>query len=110
MIDVSEGGLACESLRPFAIGTQVRVTIPLVAPPFEARAQVVWCHRNGAVYDIGLRFAANEDVFAARMVEQICHIEDYRSEVRRREGRELDGESAALEWIAKYGADFPRPR
>jgi hypothetical protein len=42
------------------------------------------------------------------MVEQICHIEHYKREVAEREGRELSGQQAAKEWIAKYAASFPQ--
>ncbi|WP_366522124.1 hypothetical protein [Candidatus Accumulibacter sp. ACC003] len=45
--------------------------------------------------------------FATRMVEQVQHIEHYRQEVLRVEGRELDGDSAALEWITRFAAHFP---
>ena len=41
------------------------------------------------------------------MVEQICHIEHYKSEVLAREGRHLDGEQAAREWIQKFAHGFP---
>lgn len=41
------------------------------------------------------------------MVEQVQHIEHYRQEVLRVEGRELDGDSAALEWITRFAAHFP---
>jgi hypothetical protein len=41
------------------------------------------------------------------MVEQICHIEDYRQSVCRVEGRQLSAEEAAVEWIAQYAAQFP---
>ncbi|MBL8423886.1 MAG: hypothetical protein JNK06_10380 [Candidatus Accumulibacter phosphatis] len=41
------------------------------------------------------------------MVEQVCQIEHYRREVRRRERRELDAEAAAQEWIARYADQFP---
>ncbi|WP_300318347.1 hypothetical protein [Accumulibacter sp.] len=41
------------------------------------------------------------------MVEQIQHIEHYRQEVLLVEGRTLDGDSAALEWISRYAALFP---
>jgi hypothetical protein len=47
------------------------------------------------------------DPFAARMVAQVRLIERYRDEVLRREGRLLDGDSAALEWITRYAARFP---
>ena len=45
--------------------------------------------------------------FATRMVEQVQHIERYRQEVLRVEGRLLDDDSAALEWITRYAATFP---
>ena len=40
------------------------------------------------------------------MVEQVCQIEHYRREVLRVEGRVLDAESAAVEWIGRYAAEF----
>jgi hypothetical protein len=42
------------------------------------------------------------------MVEQVCHIEDYRRSVLRTERRELSLDEAAAEWIAKHAADFPQ--
>jgi hypothetical protein len=41
------------------------------------------------------------------MIEQICHIEHYRQEVLRVEGRKLSSKEAASEWISKYARDFP---
>jgi hypothetical protein len=41
------------------------------------------------------------------MIEQICHIEHYRKEVKLAEGRELSSEEAADEWIKRYAGDFP---
>ena len=51
--------------------------------------------------------ADTEDVFRARMVAQVCYIEDYRRSIARAEGRELSSEEAAGEWIAKYASKFP---
>jgi len=48
-----------------------------------------------------------EGAFSTRMVEQVQHIEHYRQEVLRVEGRLLDDDSAALEWITRYAATFP---
>jgi hypothetical protein len=105
--DISLGGLACRSERPLEVGSGVRLTIPLVKPAFHAAGSVVWCRRHGLYYEVGIRFMESDDVFAARMVEQICQIEHYRKEVLHSEGRVLDGEAAALEWIAHYAAKFP---
>jgi hypothetical protein len=48
-----------------------------------------------------------EGAFSTRMVEQVQHIEHYRQEVLRVEGRLLDDDSAALEWIERFAAAFP---
>lgn len=48
-----------------------------------------------------------EGAFSTRMVEQVQHIRHYRQEVLRIEGRVLDDDSAALEWITRYAAAFP---
>ncbi len=45
----------------------------------------------------------------ARMVEQICHIEQYKNEILKAEGRQLDSKQAALEWIQKFASEFPNP-
>ncbi|EXI70495.1 MAG TPA: PilZ domain-containing protein [Candidatus Accumulibacter phosphatis] len=107
MKDVSEGGLACLSRRPLSVGATVVLSIPLVQPPFRATGEVVWCRRQGSAYEVGIRFADADDFFAARMVEQVCQIERYRQQVRRDEGRVLDAEAAAREWIERYAAGFP---
>ena len=45
--------------------------------------------------------------FKARMIEQICYIENYRHAAKSDEDRTLTFEEAAMEWIDKYAADFP---
>ncbi|GAB4062617.1 PilZ domain-containing protein [Uliginosibacterium sediminicola] len=105
--DVCIGGLACRIEYALEIGTPVNVCIDCVSPPFEAAGRVVWCRQCDGRHELGIQFMQEEDAYAARMVEQICHIEHYRNEVLRREGRLLDGHSAATEWIGKYAADFP---
>jgi c-di-GMP-binding flagellar brake protein YcgR len=108
--DISVGGLAFRSSTAVAPGAHVEIRIPYVEPAFEARARVVWCRPNRAAgYDLGIAFLDAEDAFLARMVEQICYIEDYRKTIDRLEGRHLSSEEAAVEWISKYAAQFPRP-
>lgn len=105
--NVGLGGLAFQSDRPLAKGTVIELRIPIVRPPFETRARVVWCRASEGGYDLGVEFLDPNDAFRARMVEQICHIEDYRAGVYRSEGRELTVEQAAMEWIGKYASEFP---
>jgi hypothetical protein len=105
--NVSVGGLACESDVCLDQGTIVGVRIALVEPVFEAAGRVVWCRIQANAFEVGIQFVNPEDVFAARMVEQICQIEHYKKEVREKEGRHLSAEEAASEWIAKYAAEYP---
>jgi hypothetical protein len=53
-----------------------------------------------------VEFIESKDAFRIRMVEQICHIEHYKNEIREKEGRLLNGREAALEWINKYAGSF----
>ena len=76
-------------------------------PDFEVRGQVVWCRSESGVFEIGVAFLDPSDLFQVRMVEQICHIEQYKADVLASEGRRLNGEQAAQEWIEKFAGDFP---
>jgi hypothetical protein len=106
--DISQGGLAVRSAVPVEPGALIEVRIPYVEPAFEARARVAWCRRRPeGGHEVGVSFLDAEDAFLARMVEQVCYIEDYRKSVARLEGRTLSSEDAAQEWIAKYAAKFP---
>lgn len=105
--NVSCGGVCCLSDVPYASGTLLSLCIRHVVPPFECIVRVVWCRaRPSGQYELGLEFLSEEDAYAARMVEQVCHIEHYRREVARREGRVLSPDEAAQEWIRKFAKSF----
>jgi PilZ domain-containing protein len=105
--NLSMGGLSFDSGSEMAPGSIVELRIPFVEPAFETRAQVVWCSRKGMQYELGVRFLNPDDAFRARMVEQVCHIEEYRRNVLEAEGRALSAEEAANEWINHYADRFP---
>lgn len=106
--DVSVGGLAFESECCPDRGAVIAIRIPFVHPAFETQGRVVWCRDQDGRYEVGVQFLSSSDAFRARMVEQVCQIERYKREVREREGREIDGDAAAQEWIQKNAAGFPR--
>ena len=107
LTDISNGGLSFTSANELSPGTVLTIRISHVQPDFEARAQVVWCHPEGMHYAVGVAFVESGDLYRMRMVEQICHIEHYKAEVLAKEGRRLDGEQAAREWIEKFAHLFP---
>jgi len=105
--NVSLGGLAFISQKPLEVLERVRISIPILKEENYLVGIVVWCEKSGHGYEIGIEFEKSRDVFRMRMIEQICHIEHYRKEIKRLEGRELDAQEAAREWISKYAGDFP---
>ena len=107
LTNVSLGGLSFISQQPFEIEQKVRVSIPLLKQETNLLGTVVWCEESTESYEIGIKFDSSEDLFRLRMVEQICHIEHYRKEIKLVEGRELSTAQAATEWISRYASDFP---
>ena len=108
MTDVGQGGLACEVTDPMPVGALVEVHIPSVWPEYTGRGEVVWCQSRGNHHEIGIAFTDLSEAYRSRMVQQVCQIEHYKNIVFEREGRILDGNQAAEEWIEKYAEDFPR--
>lgn len=110
--NVSQGGLAFDSPTYIAVGTLVNVQIHIVKSDFTISGVVQWCQKQSSIenhFEVGIEYVDCEDAFRVRMVEQICHIEQYRREIEQKEGRPLSGEAAALEWITKHAAEFPNP-
>jgi PilZ domain len=105
--NVSVGGLALESDTQLQPGVIVQIRIPFVRPMFETKARVVWCSAHHDRYELGVEFLDPEDAFRARMVEQVCYIENYKKLVYQTEGRTLTAEEAAVEWIGKFASQFP---
>jgi len=106
--NVSYGGLAFESDCIFETGAQIHICIDVVEPQFEAEGIVSYCRRKAGQYLVGVEFIHRDDLYIARMVEQICHIQHYKQLVAAQEGRELSAQEAAHEWISKYANRFPR--
>jgi glycine/D-amino acid oxidase-like deaminating enzyme len=108
-INVGHGGLAFVSALCPAVGEILRIRIPTVRPVFDVRTQVAWCRPEKDGYLIGVRFLDSTSAFRSRMVQQVCSIENYRTEILEREGRALTPQDAAAEWIAMYAGHFPGP-
>lgn len=107
--NISHGGLSFRSQAAILPGTLVRLTVHIPQGKKEVRARVAWCRELAEGYDMGVEFLNAADSYTVRMVEQICHIEQYRRKVKERQGRELDSTEAAREWIMHNAGDFPNP-
>jgi hypothetical protein len=106
MLNVSSGGLAFSLLHPVNVGSRLTISMPDVWPDYTACGTVVWCREAAAGFEAGVQFDQPDEAFKARMVAQFCQIEDYRREVREREGRALSSEEAAREWIVRHAEEF----
>jgi hypothetical protein len=67
---------------------------------------VAWCQADVGAWQVGIEFLDQDDLFRLRMVEQICHIEQYRTTTASL-GRTLSSHEAAIEWIEQYAEAFP---
>lgn len=105
--DIGNGGLSFSSSRELAVGGPITIRITQLQPVFEVEGRVAWCRPEGDGFAIGVSFLQADDRFRVRMVEQVCHIEHYKSEVLATEGRVINGEQAAREWISRYAESFP---
>lgn len=107
LLNVSRGGLSFYCDLPMRVGAQIQLRIPIADPAFEAEGTVVWCEPESARFIVGVAFSDHVVRYALRMVEQVCHIEHYRSAVASAEGRHISSEEAAEEWVSLYAKDFP---
>ena len=109
LVDLSVGGMSFISEMKLEQGTVINISIPLFKPVFQTQAVVCWVRKNkNGTYTIGAQFKETQNEFRARMLRQVCHIQNYRKEVLEKESRKLTGEQAAIEWIEKYAKFFPK--
>ncbi|SIS82346.1 hypothetical protein [Neptunomonas antarctica] len=101
-------GISVSTDNFYAIGTTLTIEISVKDPGFRASGHATWCipEKNGR-FRTGLVFDDPDTAYAVRMIEQICHIEQYRKEMEKMEGRVLTPEDAADEWINLFAKDFP---
>lgn len=105
--NIGYGGLSFTSQIPLEPGAMVSLSVPITHGDVESRARVAWCHQVDKGFEVGVEFLDAGDFYTVRMVEQVCHIEQYREDAYQQEGRKLSSQQAAEEWIEKYASEFP---
>lgn len=88
-------------------GTRLLLTIPAAGEIHRFHSQVIEVDRSTSPNRVVVWIGAKREAFAARMVEQLCHIAHYRLLTAANEGRALSAERAADEWIGRFAAHFP---
>jgi PilZ domain len=106
--NLSTGGLSFVTDKPVKVGAVVDFEIPVTKPDYHGRGVIVWRREQSPEqFVVGIRFTSDNEYFHARMVEQVCQIEDYRQRLALK-GRNLTSEQAAIEWIEKYSGNFDK--
>jgi hypothetical protein len=104
--NLSAGGLCFFTNVPVQIGSVVDLSISFVKPDYQGEGVIVWRRdKKPRGFEVGVRFANDNEYFRMRMVEQVCQIERYRQHLVEM-GRNLSSEAAALEWIERFAKDF----
>lgn len=103
--NLSAGGLSFFTDLPVKVGSVVDLMIPFVTPDYQGEGVIVWRRSHAPGYEVGVRFANDDEYFRVRMVEQVCQIEEYRQQLAE-VGRKLTAEEAAMEWINRFAANF----
>ncbi len=104
--NLSLGGVSFASDAPWTPGTEVNVRIGCCSPPATVPGQIAWCEPVGERYEVGVCFHSSADAYRIRMVEQACHIQQYRLDQVIQNGRYLTLDEAAREWIEQYAPHF----
>lgn len=106
MLNLSLGGVAFQCPVDHAPGTDVTLRIACCDPVAEVAGQVVWCEPEGRMYDVGVAFYHPGDAYKMRLVEQACHIQQYRLDRVIEDGCYLTLDEAAREWIVRFARRF----
>ncbi|MEH6626800.1 MAG: hypothetical protein V7739_10160 [Motiliproteus sp.] len=102
------GGIRCRWQNRIPVGRLLKLSLPQISPEFFATVQVIWRRLVGNDYELGLVFIDPQQAYQMRMLEQVCHINCYQRWIFEHEGRLLDPEQAAIEWISKFAGHFPK--
>ena len=105
--NISLGGICFQANEKIAPGNILLIQVPTIDPQFEAIGRVIWCLERNKHFDVGIEFIDEESSFKARLVEQICYIKKYQSDLLNQEGRRLTDEEAAEEWTRIFAKNFP---
>jgi len=106
--DLGHGGIRFLAAGTVAPGTWLTLSFSSLEGAPQVHARVVWCRPvEAGSYEVGAAFPAEADRMRARMMEQIVAIERYRERVQAEEGRTLDSEEAAREWVVQNAGKFP---
>ncbi len=99
-------GISYLTPTPYQLGQSIRLKLADIDPQFNVIGYIFQCEKEQHGYRIFIAFPNKEDCYYVRMIEQLSHIEHYRRQARL-QGRQLNFNEAATEWIQMFAASFP---
>jgi hypothetical protein len=103
--NLSASGAAFNSMVEIERGAVVMLHLPPRNPVLRTPARVVWTRKMAFHYTVGVEFLRQDEQFRTQMVEMVRRIETFRNDALR-DGRYLDEQQAAIEWIEKFARDY----
>lgn len=100
------GGICFPTTQSLDAGTLVEVRLGTPQGEERVMARVAWSRPEDDRYLTGARLLDDADACKARLAAQLCLIDAYRREACAC-GRDLDEDTAASEWIARYAHQVP---
>jgi len=105
LCNIGDGVIACRLPHELPPGAPVTLSFPSLNQECSLMGRVVKCNRFATGFGVSILFKDAAETFKSKMVEQVCQIEHYRRKLLN-EGRALDRETAAHEWIELYSNRF----
>jgi len=102
----THGGICFATRESLDAGTVVQLSLGTPAGEERLLAKVAWSQPGDGEFLTGARLLDDGDACRARLAAQLCLIDAYRR-TERAGGRDLDEETAAGEWIARYAHQVP---
>lgn len=100
------GGICFTTREPLSPGQTIQVSLDTPRGTENVTVKVAWSDAENGAWLTGGRLMGDADACRARLAAQLCLIDAY----RRKEcagGRELDEDTAAMEWISRYAHQVP---
>jgi Tfp pilus assembly protein PilZ len=104
--NISLGGLAIVAEDPLDIGEFIQVRCPILNNEAQLSGKVIWCEKSLRGYEVGLEFNDPAEIEQLKIIDQICDIEQFRTQVAEQEGRHLSSEQATREWVSQHTGNF----
>ena len=104
--NISLGGLALVAEDPLDIGEFIQVRCPILNNEAQLSGKVIWCEKSLSGYEVGLEFNDPTEIEQLKIIDQICDIEQFRTQVAEQEGRHLSSEQATREWVSQHTGNF----